>query len=297
MQEFDIIKHYSRFNGHGNGIILKGRVRSGKTTLVGILTYILVKSDFYIITNVRFEDWVFEKFADRIYYITNDIEYLEAYTKIPEGGRSILFFDDAQANTGMTSKGVMSEQGNRLSTFLIFIGKLETNYMYIAHQKYLPAPLIEGFNPIMLYTLEIGSFYASDKIVFDEELITRYGYKIETPDPKEFGLPIISRAVARFTFKLDWEDLIEYMARYDVGSNLKEAIFDYIEIYNLHEEQQSKSSPFNTLKSMSYEKILLALSLKKGYKLSAGETIGDLFNPNIRQMVRDQLDEMGYKDK
>jgi hypothetical protein len=296
LQEFDILKHYQRFNGHGNGIILKGRVRSGKTTLVGILTYILLKADFYIITNVRFEDWVFEQFAGKIFYITNDIEYLQAYTEIPDGGRSVLFFDDAQANTGMTSKGVMTEQGNRLATFLIFIGKLETNYMYIAHQKYLPAPLIEGFNPIMLYTLEIGSFYVSDKIIIDEEIIQKFGYQIQVPDPKEFGLPIISRAIARFTFKLDWEELIEYMARYDVGDNLKAAIHDYIKIYNLHEEQQSKSSPFVALKSMTYENILLALSLKKGKKLSAGDTLGDLFNANIRQMVRDKLEEMGFKD-
>jgi len=297
MREFDITKHYGRFNGHGNGVILKGRVRSGKTTLVGILSYILVQTDFYIITNVRFENWVFEEYSGRIFYITNDIEYLEAYCSLPDGARSVLFFDDAQANKGMTSKGVMTPEGQNLATFLIFIGKLETNYMYMAHQKYLPAPLIEGFNPIMIYTLEVGSFYVSDSIFFDEQLIEKYGYKIKTPDPKKYGLPIISRAVPRFTFKLEWEDLVEAMSRYEVGDDLKPAIHKYLEKYNLVEQQSIGEQQFNSLKDMTYEKLLLALSLKKGHKLSAGDTIGKLFNANIRQIVRDQLDEMGYKDE
>ena len=297
MREFDIVKHYSRFNGHGNGVILKGRVRSGKTTLLGILTYILIQAGFYIITNVRFEDWVWGVYPGRIFYIRNDVEYLQAYCQVPEGGRSVLFFDDAQANDGMTSKGVMKPQGHMLATFLIFIGKLETNYMYIAHQKYLPSPLIEGFTPIMIYTLEVGTFYVSDKIVFDEDLITRYGYEIEVPDPTEYGLPIVSRAIPRFTFLLDWEDLIDHMSRYEVGDNLKPAILEYLTKYNLSEDQKKAADPFAHLKTLTYEQILMALSLKKGHKLSAGDTLGDLFNPMIRQTVRDKLDQFGYKDK
>ncbi len=298
MQEFDITKHYSRYNGHGNGAILKGRVRSGKTTLIGILTYILIQAGFYIITTVRFENWVFEKYAGKIFYITNDIQYLEAYMNIPEGGRTVLFFDDAQANPGMTSKGVMTKQGHQLLTFLIFIGKLETNYFYVAHQKYLPAPLIEGFNPIMLYTLELGEFFVSDKITSDERLIQRYGYKIISPDRDEYGLPIISRAIAKFDFKLSWEELTEHMAQQDVGDNLKSAIRDYLDIYNTQMNIQDKETTIGTqLKMLTYEKVLLALSLKKGRKISKGETIGDLFNPLICQNVRDQMSELGYKDK
>lgn len=295
MREFDIVKHYSRFNGHGNGVVLKGRVRSGKTTLEGIITYILLQADFYIITTVRFENWVLEKYKDKLYYVTNDIEYLEAYVQIPEGGRLILFFDDAQANPGMTSKGVMTKQGHQLSTFLIFIGKLETNYLYVAHQKYLPAPLMEGFNPIMLYTLEIGKFYVSDRVVFQERLIQRYGYEVDTPDPTEYGLPIISRAIAKFDFKLNWEDLTEFMAREEVGDDLKSAIHEYLDIYFQQQEvDRKRQKPKEHLKYLTYEKILLALSLKKGRKLSAGESIGELFNPNIRQMVRDKMEELGY---
>ena len=177
-----------------------------------------------------------EKYKDKLYYVTNDIDYLEAYVRIPEGGRLILFFDDAQANPGMTSKGIMTKQGHQLSTFLIFIGKLETNYLYVAHQKYLPAPLMEGFNPIMLYTLEIGKFYISDRVVFQEKLIQRYGYEVDTPDPEEYGLPIISRAIAKFDFKLDWEDLTEFMAREEVGDDLKSAISEYLDIY--YQQQQ-----------------------------------------------------------
>jgi len=296
MREFDIVKHYSRFKGHGNGVVLKGRVRSGKTTLEGIISYILLQAGFYIITTVRFENWVLEQYKDKLYYVTNDIEYLEAYVQIPEGGRLILFFDDAQANPGMTSKGVMTKQGHQLSTFLIFIGKLETNYLYVAHQKYLPAPLMEGFNPIMLYTLEIGKFYVSDRVVFQEKLIQRYGYEVDTPDPEEYGLPIISRAIAKFDFKLNWEDLTEFMAREEVGDDLKSAINEYLDIYFQQQEvDRKRQKPQEHLKYLTYEKILFALSLKKGRKLSAGESIGDLFNPNIRQIVRDKMEELGYK--
>ena len=297
MREFDIVKHYNRFKGHGNGVVLKGRVRSGKTTLEGILSYILLQAGFYIITTVRFENWVLEKYKGKLYYVTNDIQYLEAYVDIPEAGRLILFFDDAQANPGMTSKGVMTKQGHQLSTFLIFIGKLETNYLYVAHQKYLPAPLMEGFNPIMLYTLEVGKFYVSDRVVFQEKLIQRYGYEVDTPDPKEYGLPIISRAIAKFDFKLNWEDLTEFMAREEVGDNLKLAISEYLDIYFKQEEVDNKrQKPHESLKFLTYEKILLALSLKKERKISSGEKIGDLFNPNIRQMVRDKMEELGYKE-
>jgi len=296
-QEFDIVKHYSRFNGHGNGVILKGRVRSGKTTLVGILSYILMEAKFYLITNVRFDDWVWEEYHGRIFYIRNDIEYLEAYCKVPDGGRVILFFDDAQANEGMTSKGVIKPQGSQMATFLIFIGKLETNYMYIAHQSYLPRPLVEGFNPIMLYTLEVGTFYVSDKIMTEEHNILKYSYEVEVPDPKLYGLPIMTRAIPRFTFKLNWEDLVDYMSNYDVGENLKPAIRQYLARYHLTEAQKEAADPFLHLKALTYEQILIALSLKKGYKLSAGDTIGELFNPNIRQMARDKLDQFGLKDK
>jgi hypothetical protein len=191
----------------------------------------------------------------------------------------------------------MKPQGVMLATFLIFIGKLETNYMYIAHQKYLPAPLIEGFNPIMLYTLEIGSFYVSDEIYMQEALIERFGYKIETPNPKDFGLPIISRAIPRFEFNLDWEDLIKYMARYEVGDDLKSAIREYIAKFYSSKKKTDILAPFNSLKEITYENLLLAISLKKGRKLSSGETIGELFNPNIRQMVRDKLDQFGFTDK
>jgi len=297
-KEFDIIKHYSRYNGHGNGAILKGRVRSGKTTLIGILTYILMQADFYIITTVRFENWVFEKYAGRIFYITNDIQYLEAYMHIPENSRAVLFFDDAQANPGMTSKGVMTKQGHQLLTFLIFIGKLETNYFYVAHQKYIPAPLTEGFNPIMLYTMELGTFFVSDIVTSSERLIERKGYKIQVPNRKQYGLPIISRAIAKFDFKLNWEELTEYMAQQHVADNLKSAIREYLEMYHQREASQNKEITIATqLKMLSYEKILLALSLKKGRKISKGETITDLFNSNICQMVRDQMSELGYKDK
>lgn len=295
MREFDIVKHYSRFHGHGNGVILKGRVRSGKTTLIGIITYIMLQADFYIITTVRFENWVLEKYAGKIYYVTNDIQYLQAYMNIPKGGKVVLFFDDAQANPGMTSKGVMTKQGHQLSTFLIFIGKLETNYFYVAHQKYLPAPLVEGFNPIMLYTLELGEFFVSDKVLLDERLIQRYGYKIEVPDREEYGLPIISRAIAKFDFKLNWEEFTEFMAQEYVADNLKSAIRDYLEQHQIKDEQQNKEITIATqLKMLSEEKILLALSLKKQRKISKGETIGELFNPNICQMVRDKMSEMGY---
>lgn len=297
-REFDIIKHYTQFNGHGNGIILKGRVRSGKTTLIGIITYILLSTDFYIITTVRFENWVLEKYVGRVFYITNDIQYLQAYTNIPEGGRVVLFFDDAQANPGLTSKGVMTKQGHQLLTFLIFIGKLETNYFYVAHQKYLPAPLIEGFNPIMLYTLELGTFYVLDRITSDENLIKRYGYETAVPDRKQYGLPIISRAIAKFDFKLDWEELTEFMAQENVGDNLKSAIRDYLDIYNHKQVEQNYEITLATqLKMLSEEKILLALSLKKNRMLSSGETLADLFNPNIRTMVRKTLKEMGFKSE
>ena len=68
-----------------------------------------------------------------------------------------------------------------------------------------------------------------------------------------------------------------------------------MDLYQTKEEQQNKEITIATqLKMLSEEKILLALSLKKQRKISKGETIGELFNPNICQMVRDKMSEMGY---
>ncbi|GAI88737.1 unnamed protein product, partial [marine sediment metagenome] len=97
MDKIDIIKHFERFDCHGNGLIIKGRVRSGKTHFVSILTKLLLQRGFAVISNVRFTNKVLDAYRSRLFYITSDLEYFEAYLKIEPNTPIVLVWDDIQA--------------------------------------------------------------------------------------------------------------------------------------------------------------------------------------------------------
>ena len=122
---FNILNHYRKFGAHGNGIIIKGRVRVGKTTLVSIFAKQLLDDGFAVISNVRFHDDVFKLYPNRLFYITSDLEFFESYIKLEPDTPSVLIWDDAQGSQGMKSTQVISKSGENLSKLLIFIGKFK----------------------------------------------------------------------------------------------------------------------------------------------------------------------------
>ena len=288
-QVIDLVEHFRRFDGHGNGLIVKGRVRSGKTYLVAIITKMLLNDGFAIITNVRFDDKVLADYPD-LYYINDDIGYFEAYVKIPDNKPIVLVWDDIQSVQGFKSTHVSHREGDLLAKFLIFIGKFETNYIYVAHQKYIPNVITEGFDPLIIYKLNRETFYLGDSTLWLESAdIRRNCYRIPVPSPERFpSLPIKSKALASFTFSLDLDGLYAHLSRYDIGEDLRRGVTEFLSTVDEHDDH------FARLKKLSYKDIYTSLCLKKGEILSDSKRIRDLINPKTVQEARDELRTKGY---
>ena len=311
-QKLNIAKYFMRHSGHGNGLIIKGGVRRGKTTLISLLVMILLfRTNFVIISNVRFANYVYTKHKDRIFYITSLSQYLKHYSEIPYGKPMLLVWDDAQAHDGMTSKDVMSKEGKRLAQFLIFIGKLQTSYIYVAHQDYIPKSILQGFEPMFIYKINRESFvlssefFSRDTDVYSDtnhrivkmpkiEFIKTYNIftrelKLIIPEDNNKYLRILSTAFTDFEFDVDMKKLNDRLSEFDVGENTKEAVADFLK------KNYKIKSEFDFLKELTYEQILLALFIKKETLVSTGLLIRDLFNPKIIAIANKKLEEIGFK--
>lgn len=291
MAHINLVRHFRQNNCHGNGLIIKGGVRRGKTTIASYLTRLLLKEGFAVISNLRFRDDIYGQYPN-LHYITSDLEYFEAYLKVPEGMPIILVFDDSQASEGFKSTQVMTEAGDSLSKFLIFIGKFESNYIFIVHQKYIPSSIVDGFEPLFLYKLSRDSMYVSTQFILDSRDILRNSIFVPVPSLDLLKpLPILSKAIAQFNWLLDLKDLYSYLAQYRIGEGLRQGVKEYLSSQNPAEDKRLQS-----LSKMSYHDILLALCLKKGRLIGTGEVIRDLINPNTLNQARKEARKLGLKD-
>ena len=283
-KRFNILNHYTKFDSHGNGVIINGRVRSGKTTLVSIFVKQLLDNGFAVISNVRFADSVFAEYQNKLFYITSDLDFFNAYITIPDNIPMLLVWDDAQASEGMKSTQILSKSGNDLSKFLIFIGKFETNYMYIAHQKYIPDTLTRGFEPIIIYKLNRAGFYIGNSEFYTSEYeIRRNCYYAHIPPLDKIGyLPILSKAPATFEFKLDLSALFKYLSEYSIGENLKRGVAEFLKF-------RVESDGHTHLRSLTYQDIITALWLKRDKKLTGKEKLYQIVNPQILYSTLDKL--------
>lgn len=284
-EQLDLIDYFKQNDGHGNGLILKGKVRIGKTFLLGILTRILLMNGFYVISNVRFADIEFEKYKNQLFYMITDKDFFEAYLQIPENSKIIVVFDDSQAKDGFTSKGVMTKEGKKLSTFLIFIGKFEANYIYVAHQKYIPNSITEGFNPLIIYKFRRSDFYISDKLYENDNDVFSdiNSYRIPVPSPDKFrGLEIKSKAIAVFDFILDLDNLISHLAKYEYGENLRLGVKDFFN------QIENTDNEYNDLQSLTYTSIAKAIYLKRGY-IKDATPLNEIINSQILAKVKKEL--------
>lgn len=283
--QIDLLGHFQQNDCHGNGLILKGGVRKGKTYLLSIICKILLKNGFAVISNVRFKNEIYDKYKN-LYYITTDREYFEKYLLINDALPIVLFWDDIQAQKGF--KSTDHEQFTKLSNFLIFLGKYNSNYIYVAHQKYIPDCILDGYEPLFIYKNSRYYFRICEE--FHEKSISRCSNCIDAPVPKNFKpLPFLSRGFARFTFIMDLEGLYDYLSQYEIGEDILRGTKEFLE---QHTEEKSE---YGELGNLSYEKIYIALTIKKGKLLSSGLKIREIFNSNIITMARNKLKKMGYK--
>ena len=283
--EIDFSKYFMfDGKGHGNGLIIKGGVGTAKTTMLSMIIKILLENtNFVFPTNIRFEQWVYDKYPDRLYFISNVIQYFEFYCKIPYSQPLLLIWDDSQGNEGFKSTGVNSVDGNILSSFLIYLRKFSTSYIYIAHQSYIPRSITEGFAPYFLYKIDKEHFAISteyyeidsDAFLDNENVI---GKMLPYEQFDKYYLPILSHAFTDFIFNIDWFELKQFLSQYHVGENLKE----YVKIYldNLDSKENGDLSKYETLEKMTYENIYIALCLKRKKLIKESTPLDELINPN-----------------
>lgn len=271
---FDLVEFYNQFNGHGNGAIIKGRVRVGKTYLIGIIAKLLLNCGFYIISNVRFTDSEFEKYKGKLFYVRSDLDVFKSYLSIPKDTKILLIFDDSQASEGFKSTHVIRKSGDSLQTFLIFMGKLEMNYLIIMHNYLIPYTLIDGFEPIFIYKFDRNNFYVAKEYYETKSEIFSNSFQIPIPDIDKFsGLEILSKAIAVFEWKLDLRDMFSYVADYKYGENLRQGIKDYLDEHENDYELQS-------LKKLTWSDIAMAIKLKNP-KVKGSDKLYEIINPNV----------------
>jgi len=280
--ELDIVAHFKQFNCHGNGLVIKGRVRVGKTYLLGIIAKLLLGNGFAIITNVRFADSEFEKYKGRLFYISSDLEYFEHYLTIPESIPIVLMWDDIQAQSGFKSTDY--DQFTKLSQFLIFMGKFETNYVYVAHQKYIPDCILDGFEPLFIYKKAKEWFYACRELHLTiKDVCSKCAY-VPQPKPNQLTpLKILSQAISRFEWVLDLDGLYNHLSRYDIGENLRKGTKEFLESNDGFDE-------FKHLKDLKLYEIALAIYFKRGI-ISDGTKLNKIINPNTLSETKKLIKE------
>lgn len=286
--QLDLVQYFNQNDGHGNGLIVKGKVRIGKTYLLGIIAKILIDNDFYILTNVRFENWEFKKYKEKMTYIINDIDFFNAYCEIPENSKLVIMWDDAQSKDAFTSKGVMTPEGKKLASFLIFLGKFECNYVYVAHQKYIPHAITEGFNPLVIYKFKRESFIISNKIYENDFDVyaDQNSYFVPVPKPEKFkGLDIKSKGVADFEFKLDLDSLYSHLAKFEYGEDLRRGVKDFL---NSENAEISKASQ---LKNYSYVDMALSIYIQRGL-IPDSTPLNKIFNPNTLSEAKNRYKKL-----
>lgn len=289
---FDILGWFNRFDGHGNTCVIKGRVRSGKTYLLGILARMFLNDGWAIVSNVRFDDEAFDKYAGRLFYMHNDVDFFRAYLEIEPGRKIMILFDDAQSNVGFKSTHVVRQEGDDLSTFLIFFGKLDCSLIYVAHQKYIPSFIKDDDNkPLMIYKFNRQSFIVANEIYERDTDVYRdpSAISIQVPPPTVFkGLGILSKAVARFKFDLDLQALYDYLSQWRIGENLRQGVAEFL-------ANEAVDDELAVLLELSYEKLYMAFCLKRGRLIAETERFKDVMNSATINDARKKLRKRGLK--
>lgn len=252
-EEYEVMNHFDQNNRHGNFLIIKGKIRSGKTHLAAILARFAMEKGFTIITNIRFRDSVIKKYPDRIHYITSDREFFEAYVQID--GDSITIFDDAQA-TLSSSLDTQTAKGKLIQSLMLFIGKFQSNVIYIAHLKYLPL-WIKSAQPLYIFKMHQKDMHISyDYLPFYEVRRSRNAIRIPLPSDLK-PLPFKTFGFPNFEITLNLPRMWRELSHFE-GDDMRIAVKKYL-------ENEHKRDERDRLRSFSEEDIIKAIMLKYGY--------------------------------
>jgi len=288
-ETIDFAKYLTKNKGHGNGLIIKGGVRKGKTTLISVIKKILInETNFEIVSNVRLDNLVYltEK---RLHYVRYFSEYLNIYSNLENDVPILLVWDDSQSDSSFTSLGVMSKGGKDISSFLVFIGKLSTSFIYVAHKSYIPRSFIEGFEPVFIYKLDKKDFWISEYFYqYDSDVKnSNQNYRCFIPKLDEFNhFKILSMAFTKFEFDIDLQKLYDHLSENQIGENLKPAVKEFLnnvdnKMYDLDKY------------TISYQDLYIALCIKKGQIIGRGDKISTIFNDKFiydgRKKIKEKL--------
>lgn len=269
--QLDIVEHFRQNDSHGNGLIVKGGVRRGKTYLVSIIVKLLLINGFTVISNVRFNDNEFIKWKGKLFYITTDLDYFNFYLQTSENSPIVLVWDDIQAQEGF--KSTDHQQFTKLSSFLIFLGKFESNYIYVAHQKYIPDCILDGFEPLFIYKRKREWFYAC--MEFHERSTDRCKDCVYVPVPlpnQVKGLDIKSKAFSRFQFVIELDKLYNHLSQYHIGEEIRKGVKEFL-------EKSDNEGVFDNVKNLSLKEIAMAIYFKRGI-ISDSTPLNEFINPN-----------------
>ena len=277
MAQLDIIEHFKKNDCHGNGLIVKGGIRRGKTYLIAIITKLLLINGFTVISNVRFEDTEFIKWKGKLHYISTDLEYFKHYLNVPENTPIVLVWDDIQAQKGF--KSTDHEQFSKLSSFLIFMGKFDSNYVYVAHQKYIPDCITDGFEPLFIYKRAREYFYACMEFHESSKDKCKDCVYVSQPTPNQIkGLAIKSKAFSRFQFVIDLEGLYDYLSRYEIGEQIRKGVREYL-------DKSDTDNAYTHLQNLSLKEIAFAIYFKRGV-IKDSTPLNEFINPNTLSSVK-----------
>lgn len=275
-KQLDIIEHFKQNDCHGNGLVIKGKIRVGKSYLISTLIKLLLQNGFAIISNVRFDDSEFIKYKNRLFYIKSDTQYFNYYLEIPENTPIILVWDDIQAQEGFKSTDY--DQFTKLSQFLIFMGKFDTNFIFCAHQKYVPDCILD-MDLLYIYKKKREWFYVCTEFHKSLNDICSQCAYVPQPSNKKFKpLKLYSKAFSRFEWETDLNGLYNYLSGYNIKENIRKGVSEFL-------NKSESTDKYSHLKALSLKEIGLAIYFKRGM-IGDSTPLNEFLNPNTLSSIK-----------
>jgi len=221
----DVMKHFEQNARNGNFAVVYGKIRVGKSHYVSILTRQALNRGWSVISNVRYQDDVINYFKDRLFYITSDLDFFKAY--INTRGPTIMIWDDAQATAG-SSKDSSSKKGRDLDDLLIFIGKFDSNLVFVAHLDYIPKCVYQQ-SPLYIYKFTKWDIFTGYRFTpFKNDVYESDDFTRAIIPRKLKPLPFKTRGFPNFEIELPLKRMWKSLSKYD-GNELREAVARFLE--------------------------------------------------------------------
>lgn len=175
-----ILKYWFRNGPHGNFMVINGPPRSGKTNLGCLIIESLLDMDFDIVTTIQLS-----RKPRKVHHVSWFSEFLRVYAEKITGD-SVFIVDDAQGAMG-TSLDVRSKKAQNNTMLTLYIGKFQSNLIYISHiEEYIPRNIYD-FNPLFIEKPSQKQMIFLDDII---EGIPKTKLPYQTFSPSHWGYDI-----------------------------------------------------------------------------------------------------------